>query len=114
MDSSQQLVSNYVRFFLEDDGGSIRFAAKRDADGRLCWEILASCQMARSIRSNCLRQVVQKYSNHLTPLLPTGNLSTQRRVKLQFPIILRQQVIFGLSLLLIRSFPGRPRGEHGL
>lgn len=39
MDSSQQLVSNYVRFFLEDDGGSIRFAAKRDADGRLCWEI---------------------------------------------------------------------------
>ena len=39
MDSSQQLVSNYVRSFLEQDGGSLRFAPIRDEDGRMCWEL---------------------------------------------------------------------------
>jgi predicted DCC family thiol-disulfide oxidoreductase YuxK len=39
MDSSQQLVSNYVRSFVENDGGSLRFAPIRDEDGRMCWEL---------------------------------------------------------------------------
>lgn len=39
MDNSQQLVSNYVRSFVENDGGSLRFAPIRDEDGRLCWEL---------------------------------------------------------------------------
>ena len=39
MDSSQQLVSNYVRFFLDKEGGAIRFVPKRDRDGRMCWEV---------------------------------------------------------------------------
>lgn len=39
MDSSQQLVSNYVRSFVEQDGGSLRFAPIRDEDGRMCWEL---------------------------------------------------------------------------
>lgn len=39
MDSSQQLVSNYVRSFLEQDGGSLRFSPIRDEDGRMCWEL---------------------------------------------------------------------------
>lgn len=39
MVSRQQLVSNYVRSFVEKDGGSLRFSAKRDDIGRMCWEI---------------------------------------------------------------------------
>ena len=39
MDSSQQLVSNYVRSFVEQDGGSLRFSPIRDEEGRLCWEL---------------------------------------------------------------------------
>jgi len=39
MDRSQQLVSNYVRSFVEHEGGSLRFAPIRDDDGRLCWEL---------------------------------------------------------------------------
>ena len=39
MDSSQQLVSNYVRSFVENDGGSLRLVPKRDEDGRMCWEL---------------------------------------------------------------------------
>jgi hypothetical protein len=39
MDSRQQLVSNYVRSFVENDGGSLRFAPKREEDGRVCWEV---------------------------------------------------------------------------
>lgn len=39
MGGNQQLVSNYVRSFLDKDGGKIRFAPKRDEEGRLCWEV---------------------------------------------------------------------------
>ena len=39
MDSSQQLVSNYVRSFVEQDGGSLRFAPILDEDGRMCWQL---------------------------------------------------------------------------
>lgn len=39
MDNSQQLVSNYVRTFVEEDGGSLRFVPKLDEDGRMCWEL---------------------------------------------------------------------------
>jgi hypothetical protein len=39
MDSRQQLVSNYVRSFVENDGGSLRFVPKLDEDGRMCWEL---------------------------------------------------------------------------
>ena len=39
MDSRQQLVTNYVRSFVENDGGSLRFVPKRDEDGRMCWEV---------------------------------------------------------------------------
>ncbi len=39
MESRQQLVTNYVRSFVQNDGGSLRFAPKRDEDGRMCWEV---------------------------------------------------------------------------
>lgn len=39
MDSRQQLVSNYVRSFVENEGGSLRFSAIRGEDGRMCWEV---------------------------------------------------------------------------
>jgi hypothetical protein len=39
MDSSQQLVTNYVRSFVQNDGGSLRFVPRRDDDGRMCWEV---------------------------------------------------------------------------
>ena len=39
MESSQQLVSNYVRSFVELDGGTLRFAPVRDEDGRMCWQL---------------------------------------------------------------------------
>lgn len=38
--SSRQLVSNYVRAFVEKDGGRIRFRACRDGQGRLYWEVV--------------------------------------------------------------------------
>ena len=40
MNTKRRLVSNYVRTFVERDGGSIRFRAKRDDKGRLNWEVL--------------------------------------------------------------------------
>lgn len=39
MDSSQQLVSNYVRSFVENDGGKLRFVPKKDEYGRPYWEL---------------------------------------------------------------------------
>ena len=39
MENSQQLVSNYVRAFVENEGGTIHFVPKLDDDGRMCWEI---------------------------------------------------------------------------
>lgn len=39
MHNSQQLVSNYVRSFIQNDGGSLRFVPKQDEYGRLCWEL---------------------------------------------------------------------------
>lgn len=40
MNTKRRLVSNYVRTFVERDGGRIRFRAKRDERGRLSWEVL--------------------------------------------------------------------------
>jgi hypothetical protein len=40
MNTKRKLVSNYVRTFVERDGGRIRFRAKRDERGRLHWEVL--------------------------------------------------------------------------
>jgi hypothetical protein len=40
MNTNRRLVSNYVRTFVERDGGRIRFRAKRDEKGRLIWEVL--------------------------------------------------------------------------
>jgi hypothetical protein len=40
MNKKRRLVSNYVRTFVERDGGRIRFRAKRDERGRLIWEVL--------------------------------------------------------------------------
>lgn len=40
MNTKRRLVSNYVRTFVERDGGSIRFRARRDETGRLGWEVL--------------------------------------------------------------------------
>jgi hypothetical protein len=39
MDNRQQLVTNYVRSFVENDGGSLRFVAKLDDEERMCWEV---------------------------------------------------------------------------
>jgi hypothetical protein len=39
MDSRQQLVSNYVRTFVQNDGGSLRFSPRRDEKGRAYWEV---------------------------------------------------------------------------
>ncbi len=39
MESRQQLVTNYVRSFVQNDGGSLRFVPKTDEDGRMCWEV---------------------------------------------------------------------------
>ncbi len=39
MDNRQQLVSNYVRSFVHNDGGSLRFVPKRDEKGRPYWEV---------------------------------------------------------------------------
>jgi hypothetical protein len=40
MNKKRRLVSNYVRTFVEKDGGRIRFRAKREERGRLIWEVL--------------------------------------------------------------------------
>lgn len=40
MSSKRKLVSNYVRVFVGQDGGEIRFRPRRDEAGRLCWEVL--------------------------------------------------------------------------
>jgi len=40
MNTKRKLVSNYVRTFIERDGGRIRFRAIRDERGRLTWEVL--------------------------------------------------------------------------
>jgi hypothetical protein len=40
MNTKRKLVSNYVRTFVEKDGGQIRFRARRDEGGRLSWEVL--------------------------------------------------------------------------
>jgi predicted DCC family thiol-disulfide oxidoreductase YuxK len=39
MENRQQLVTNYVRSFVQNDGGSLRFAPKRDENGRDYWEV---------------------------------------------------------------------------
>lgn len=40
MNTKRRLVSNYVRTFVERDGGRIRFRAKRDERDRLMWEVV--------------------------------------------------------------------------
>lgn len=40
METKRRLVSNYVRTFVERDGGQIRFVARRGEKGRLYWEVL--------------------------------------------------------------------------
>ncbi|MFQ8433583.1 hypothetical protein [Amaricoccus sp. W119] len=42
MNTKRRLVSNYVRTFVEKDGGQIRFRARRDEKGRLFWEVLGT------------------------------------------------------------------------
>ncbi len=40
MASGRQLVSGYVRAFVEKEGGRIRFRARHDEKGRLFWEVV--------------------------------------------------------------------------
>lgn len=40
MTEKRRLVSNYVRAFVEKEGGRIRFRARQDDQGRLFWEVL--------------------------------------------------------------------------
>lgn len=40
MTEKRRLVSNYVRAFVEKEGGRIRFRARQDEEGRLYWEVL--------------------------------------------------------------------------
>lgn len=40
MNTKRRLVSNYVRTFVERDGGRIRFRAKLDERDRLIWEVV--------------------------------------------------------------------------
>lgn len=40
MNTRRRLVSNYVRTFVERDGGRIRFRARRDEKERIYWEVL--------------------------------------------------------------------------
>lgn len=40
MNTKRRLVSNYVRTFIEKEGGGIRFRVVRDERGRLFWEVL--------------------------------------------------------------------------
>ena len=85
MDNSQQLVSNYVRSFVENDGGSLRFAPIRDEDGRMCWElygILPDGTERKVMLSKTGKP--QEYFKSPTQLLPTGKTSTQRRARLRF------------------------------
>ena len=40
MNTKRRLVSNYVRAFIERDGGRLRFRARLDERDRLYWEVL--------------------------------------------------------------------------